>query len=208
MAIYEQEALPLAAEAARGALKDANMSAEMVTHVVVVTCTGFASPGLDIRLIRELKMKTSTERTVIGFMGCHGAVNGLRTAHAITHADPSQVVLVCCVELCTLHYQYGWDEQAIVANSLFADGAAAVVVTGKLNSKDDNSQVQSDIPNFISFKTTVILNSEEAITWRMGSNGFRMTLSPTVPNLVQKHLVDFVKPWLAKHRLEIGDVQG
>ncbi|QQE11333.1 type III polyketide synthase [Planctomycetota bacterium] len=208
MAMYERKALPLAVDATRQALIEAGMTAEMVTHVVIVTCTGFASPGLDIRLIHELGMKVTTERTAIGFMGCHGAVNGLRTARAITQADPSQIVLVCCVELCTLHYQYGWDEQAIVANSLFSDGAAAAVVTGDIEVNSTCPDKTTNLPNIMSFKTTVMPDSENAMTWRMGANGFLMTLSPTVPNLVKDNLFEFIKPWLLKHGLMTDDIQG
>ncbi|MDA2917820.1 type III polyketide synthase, partial [Nitrospinae bacterium AH_259_B05_G02_I21] len=67
------------------------------------------------------------QRTHVGFMGCHGALNGLRVASSFVEANPEARVLVSAVELCTLHFHYGWDSEKIVANSLFADGAGAVV---------------------------------------------------------------------------------
>src|SRR5260370_8792377 len=60
-------------------------------------------------------------------MGCHGALNGLRVARAFTGAEPEACVLLCAVELCSLHYHYGWNPSKMIANALFADGAAAVV---------------------------------------------------------------------------------
>ena len=60
-------------------------------------------------------------------MGCHGALNGLRVARSFVEDDPSAVPLLCAVELCTLHFAYGWDPEMLVANALFADGAAALV---------------------------------------------------------------------------------
>ena len=60
-------------------------------------------------------------------MGCHGALNGLRVAQGLRRADPAARVLLCAVELCSLHYYYGWDPQKLVANAMFADGAAALV---------------------------------------------------------------------------------
>ena len=62
-------------------------------------------------------------------MGCHAALNGLRVAHAFVEADPKAVVLLCAVELCSVHLQYGWNPEHVVANTLFADGAAALVAT-------------------------------------------------------------------------------
>ena len=61
-------------------------------------------------------------------MGCHGFLNGLRVSKAYLEADPSASVMLCAVELCTLHHQYGWNSEQIIANALFADGSAAMVI--------------------------------------------------------------------------------
>ena len=124
---YEADAPALAQVAARAALRDAALEARQVTHVVTVSCTGFFSPGLDAMLVDRLGLSPGVERTHIGFMGCHGALNGLRVAASFAGADPDARVLVSAVELCSLHYAYGRDPQHVVANSLFSDGAAAVV---------------------------------------------------------------------------------
>ena len=98
-----------------------------ITHLVTVSCTGFVAPGVDLALIRGLGLRPTVERTHVGFMGCHGALNGLRVANAFASADPAARVLLCAVELCSLHYHYGRQPDKVVANALFADGAAAVV---------------------------------------------------------------------------------
>ena len=124
---YEVDAPRLACEAVRKALAESGVSPREVTHLITVSCSGFSAPGVDLSLLRSLGMRPSVSRTQIGFMGCHGALNGLRVAQSFAAADPSAVVVVCAIELCTLHYQYGLDPQSVVANSLFADGAAAIV---------------------------------------------------------------------------------
>ena len=98
-----------------------------VSHLITVSCTGFIAPGVDAAIIDGLGLQRTTQRTNVGFMGCHGALNGLRVARSFMDADPEHVPLVCAVELCTLHFAYGWDPDMLVANALFADGAAAVV---------------------------------------------------------------------------------
>src|SRR5206468_12877266 len=97
-----------------------------ITHLLTVSCTGFLAPGIDVMLIQNLNLSPSVERTHVGYMGCHGALNGLRAARAFADANPAARVLLCAVELCSLHYHYGWDPQRMIANALFADGAAAI----------------------------------------------------------------------------------
>ena len=89
-----------------------------ITHIVTVSCTGFAAPNFDLGLVRALGLPRTVARTHVGFMGCHGALNGLRVAPALTPtADPGACVLVCAVELCSLHYQYGWNRDWLVSNA-------------------------------------------------------------------------------------------
>src|SRR5712692_7167587 len=115
---YIREAGPLALRAAQKALQDAGLLPEQLTHLVTVSCSGFSAPGVDIELIEMLGLSPSIERTHVGFMGCHGALNGLRVARAFTGAIPGARVLLCAVELCGLHYHYQWNPKKLVSNAL------------------------------------------------------------------------------------------
>jgi predicted naringenin-chalcone synthase len=112
--------------AATAALAEAGFEASPIAHVVTVSCTGFVAPGLDFALITGLELKPTVARTHVGFMGCHGALNGLRVANVFATADPNARVLVTAVELYSLHYN-GSAADKLIANAIFADGAAAVV---------------------------------------------------------------------------------
>ena len=127
---YQPAALDLAQRASRLAIEDAGIEASAITHLITVSCTGFGAPGFDLALIASLPLSMDVARTHVGFMGCHGAFNGLRVARAFVEADPRACVLLCAVELCSLHLQEGWNPDHIVANALFADGAGAVVAVG------------------------------------------------------------------------------
>ena len=131
MRVYAAEAGPLALRAAAGAMAESGFAPDTFTHLVTVSCTGFAAPGVDLALIRGLGLGPTVERTHVGFMGCHAALNGLRVANAYA-ADPGARVLVCAVELCSLHYYYGSAADKLVANAIFADGAAAVAGSGEV----------------------------------------------------------------------------
>jgi predicted naringenin-chalcone synthase len=198
MRLYAEKAPPLALQAARSALASAKIAAPAVSHVVTVSCTGFMAPGVDTALVEGLGLARTTERTHVGFMGCHGVLNALRVAHSFVEADPAAVVLVCSVELCTLHFSYGWDPEMAVANALFADGAAAVV--GRSANGDACAW------RVAGAGTLLIPDSEKDMSWRIGDHGFRMTLSARVPELIEQHLRDWLVGWLAKQGLGLDDV--
>ena len=199
MACYEAEAPPLAAAAARRALEDASTPADAITHLVTVSCTGFFAPGLDATLVDALGLSRTVHRTHVGFMGCHGALNGLRVAG--TQADEGEArVLLCAVELCSLHFAYGWDPDMMVANTLFADGAAAVVVVPAPNGETAGWSVQAQ-------GTFLMPTSDDAMSWRIGDHGFRMTLSAKVPELIRENLGAWLRGWLNDQGLAIDDVE-
>ncbi len=198
---YAIESVPLGLRAAQEALRDANVSAASITHLIVVTCTGFSAPGIDIELIEQLGLNTETERVQVGFMGCHAAINGLRVARGIIAADPDSYVLLVSVELCTLHYQYGWDTDRVVSNAIFADGAAAVVLAGA-------NDAASTLPQVAATGSKLVPDTKDSMTWRIGDHGFAMTLSAEVPGLIEEKLLDYVTDWLRRHQLTISDIKG
>jgi predicted naringenin-chalcone synthase len=156
------------------------------------------APGFDFDVIRELGLPATVARTHVGFMGCHGALNGLRVARAFA-ADPHARVLTCAVELCSLHYHYGWDPERMVANALFADGAAAVVGAGS---------GPAGAWRLVANGSVVIPNSADAMSWSVGDHGFEMTLSRAVPQLIGTHLRPWLVEWLAGQGVALADVAG
>ncbi len=188
---YAEAAVPLAEAAAVGAMESAGAAPGEVTHLVTVSCTGFFAPGVDIALVKRLGMRPTASRLHIGFMGCHGALNGLQACRAIVEADRSAVVLLAAVELCSLHYQYGNHPQKLVANALFADGAAALV--GR--SHDGGNGALWRVTATGSY---ILPDADDGMTWRIRDHGFEMTLSPRVPELIAGHLRTWIEPWLAE----------
>jgi len=197
---YARLAPPLALEAARQALQRATVSRNEITHVVTVSCTGFMAPGVDQALVEGLKLSRSVERTHVGYMGCHGAINGLRVARAYCEANSRARVLVCCVELSCLHYFYGWDPQKIIANALFADGAAALVAGPAGRSANDAWRLSTN-------GTCLFPASESAMTWNIGDHGFEMTLSKQVPAIICESLRPWLEKWLDAQGMSVAEVQ-
>ena len=175
MARYERHAPELALKAI-GALSP-DIAGEGITHLVVASCTGFIAPGLDQVIISATGIDPSVERTVVGFMGCYAAVNSLRLAHHIVRSEPAARVLVVNLELCTLHFQRTQDLERLLSMLLFGDGASAALVTA-----DASGIALSD------FRAAAIAGSAEAITWRIGDQGFDMHLDGHVPAFIAEAL--------------------
>src|SRR6202011_3821804 len=150
----------------------------------------------DYALIQQLHLSPTVQRTHVGYMGCHGAINGLRVANAFTTADPAPKGLLCAVELSSLHYHYGWDPQKIIANAIFGDGCAALIGVGK--------RPESTLWSVAATGSCVLPASCDAMTWTIGDHGFEMTLSKSVPGLISKHLRPWLESWLGENGLSVS----
>ena len=200
MNAYGELAPALAAEAARAALADAGEALgdpSSITHLVTVSCTGFGAPGVDRRLIDDLGLSASIERTHVGFMGCHGALNGLRVARAFVEADREARVLLAAVELSSLHVQPGAGEGQVVANALFADGAAALVL---------GAEPLGRAWPVAACGSRLFPGSEDLMSWHVGDHGFDISLSAQVPDAIEGALMPWFGEWLGQHGLTVGDV--
>lgn len=200
MQAYATHAPKLARQAARAALADAGVAPADITHMVIVSCTGFYAPGLDCSLIESLELPATTARVQVGFMGCHGALNGLRVAQALVGSDPHATVLLCAVEICSLHYVYAWDPEQAVANALFADGAAALVLgqADETASRHWRLQGQSSV---------LIPETRGLMSWEIGDHGFVMGLSSKLPEAIRREIPGWLAGWLATHNLTIEAVR-
>lgn len=200
MNAYEQYAPVLASEAAHCALAQAGKSADDVTDLIVVSCTGFAAPGVDVALVDLLNLRRDVRRTLIGFMGCYGAISGLRSAVGACAAhrfdDRRAVALVVCVELCSLHARPDRDVQNQVASALFADGAAAAVVESNHDSDggnaDESRSTRPLIGQLTAGASALLPHGRDCMTWRVTDAGFAMTLSREVPVAIRNSLRSFI----------------
>jgi alpha-pyrone synthase len=195
---YAREAPVLATAAARRCLRAAGVDPDEVSQVVTVSCTGFSAPGVDTALIRSLELRPGVGRTAIGYMGCHGAINGLRVAGALAKAEPGSSVLLVAVELCSLHFHYGSDGDKLVANSLFADGAGAALLRAG-DSDDGALRLQAT-------GSTLIPDSEKEMGWLVGNHGFEMSLSTRVPGVLRDQLKGWLVNWLSSSSVALSDI--
>jgi alpha-pyrone synthase len=192
---YQDCAGAIAESAAQQALWQAGRDAAEITHLIVVSCTGFSAPGVDIQLIQRLGLASTVDRTSIGFMGCHAAFNGLKVAHAICQSNDQARVLLVCVELCSLHFQMQDSLENVVINAIFSDGAAAAILTAQPTSEAEGKLVYKD------GYSQLIDGTLDLMDWTIGDTGFLMGLSPKVPDVVIHHLPKYLEAFLSRHYL-------
>ncbi|OCG75370.1 type III polyketide synthase [Microbacterium sediminis] len=194
--IYAAHASRLYVDAGRAALEASGIGTERITHVITVSCTGFYAPGPDFEVARDLGLRAGVQRYHLGFMGCYAAMPALRLATQLCKADPHAAVLVISVELCTLHLRASDDPDTIVATSLFADGAAAGVVTSC------PPPPTARVLGLDRFATRITPEGEGDMAWRIGDHGFEIGLSPAVPSIIGEHVIGAVEPLFAhEHEL-------
>lgn len=176
---YADAACTLATQAVRGLFDTqppAGFRPDDITHLVTVSCTGFIAPGIDCHLIETLGLRPDAPRFHLGFMGCCAAFPALRLAHSLCLADPRANVLVVCVECCTLHLKRRTDPDSIISGAVFADGAAAALVSARE-------------PTHSAWKierlgTLLLPDSAKDMAWSVGDEGFEMVLSTYVPRVL------------------------
>jgi predicted naringenin-chalcone synthase len=194
---FTEFAAPIASSAAKISVQRSEIDPRQITDLVTVSCTGFSAPGFDVSLIKSLGLSPETSRTNVGFMGCHGALNGLRVVDGLLSRGGKRTALMVAVELCSLHFQSDPSTDSMMANALFADGAAAATFS---NSKDSGVSVAA-------LGSCVFPFSESLMSWNIRDRGFAMTLSTELPDLLREKAKPWIEAWLLAQGIRLEQVQ-
>jgi len=178
MKLFEQSA-PVLMKKAVDRLALSKMECSSITHVLVTCCTGLYAPGLDFEIVDYIGLSPGVERTIIGFMGCCAAINALKLARHIVRSEPGAAVLMVNLELCTLHLQETQELEQVLSFLIFADGAAASLITAR----EQGFALDS-------FKAEMVPGTRELITWKIRGLGFDMLLSGQVPAELGRALLE------------------
>lgn len=198
--VFYQHAIALSLSSIANMIKNIpGFKKESITHLIVVSCTGMYAPGLDIDLVRELGLPSTVQRTAITFMGCYAAFNAFKIADAFCKSDPRAKVLIVCTELCSLHFQRQSTDDNLLANALFADGSAAVLVEAK-----SDTPVRLKLENF---HNDLALHGENDMAWTIGDLGFEMKLSSYVPDIIRGGIAALTHSLLEKVSGTLKDIR-
>lgn len=197
---YEKWTKRLACIAVENIFKENDFSPEKINKIITISCTGFYAPGLDYYIMKEFNIPFSTKRLNIGFMGCAASLIGFNSiletfSKAIDvqkSLDNEINTLLISVELCSLHLHLEPSKDNILANTIFADGCAAVLFS---NSKAFKPKLE-----IIETRSVTFDNSVDLMGWKIGDTGFKMILSQELPKMILEYAV----PALINILREIG----
>ena len=200
--LYVRHALVLSIVAARRALDDSGLTAADIGTVLFVSTTGMATPSLDARLALALGCPTDVRRDATFGHGCAGGVGGLARAGAHARANPDRAVLLVATELCGLTFQGDdWSKANFVSTSLFADGAAAVVV-----SSDPGEGGTGGGPAIIADSCVLWPDTEDVMGFEFTDRGLEVVLSRSVPQLVRSHFAASVETVCERAGIAVADI--
>lgn len=197
MELYHQFALPISKEAIEKCIANC-IEPKEITHLITVSCTGMAAPGLDIELVEALQLSPTIFRTSVNFMGCYAAIHALKMAKFICDSTANSNVVIVCTEFCTLHMQKEYTVDNAASSVLFADGCAAVLISNTITS--------SNAIALKSFFSTLAFNGKKDMTWQLSSQGFLMTLSGYIPQFIEADIDSLVNNALTKAELTKQDI--
>jgi alkylresorcinol/alkylpyrone synthase len=199
--LYLQMACSLAQEAIEQCLQQANCTAEEIDHLIFVSTSGIATPSIDAHLINQLGFSTHVKRTPIWGLGCAGGVAGLARSYEYTKGFPDSRVLFVAVELCSLTFRpQDHTKSNFVATSLFADGAAAVLVVGENVPTNDNA------PAIVNTMSTLWPNSLDVMGWEIVDDGLQVIFSRDIPTIVHQEVRPVVDQFLRMEHLSLEQI--
>ncbi len=187
---YKEQSVSLAHGAIKDSFKksDTNLTVSGITHLITVSCTGLSAPGMDAELIELLNLPNDIFHTSINFMGCNAAFSALKIADMIAKTDETAKVLIVCVELCTLHFQPKNNHDNLLSNTIFGDGAAAVIVVSDAAAKKD---FQSGL-TINGFYSLLLNKGKDLMGWNITPLNFEMILDAKIPEFIGNEAIDII----------------
>jgi predicted naringenin-chalcone synthase len=168
-----------------------------ITHLITVSCTGMSAPGLDLQIMEQMQLPKNINRTSVNFMGCYAAIHAMKIADAFCNTNKNANVIIVCTEFCTLHFQTEATIDNLTSSLLFADGCAAMLIQNDAAGKGLLLE---------SFYSDVNFNGKKDMSWNLSSNGFLMTLSGYVPELIKADFENLVAAALKQTNRKKEDV--
>ena len=200
---YIRISLEYSVKAIEVCIAAAGIKKEEITDIIFISTTGLATPSLDALIINTMKLNVNISRTPIFGLGCAGGVAGFAKASILAKVNPEAVVLLVAVELCSLTYlRNDFSKSNFIGSSLFADGVAALIITGDNQKNKTKSEIK-----FLSTQSKLYYHTEDVMGWEFMDKGFKVLFSQDIPTIISKNIYNDVSSFLWEHRLKISDIK-
>jgi alkylresorcinol/alkylpyrone synthase len=196
-------AVELGERAVKEALAQVDLTPTDVDLLMMVSVTGIGAPSVDARLVSRLGLRADVRRIPVFGLGCVAGAAGLARLHDFLRGDPEGVAVLLAAEMCSLTIQHDDSTAAMVANALFGDGVAAVVMVGT----DRARRLRLAGPDVVATRSRLYPDTEQVMGWDVGGSGFRVVLAASVADVVETYLGGDVREFLAAQGLAMSDVR-
>jgi 3,5-dihydroxyphenylacetyl-CoA synthase len=193
---FAEGSVRLGVEAIEACLAQAGLGVTDVDFLVTTTCTGRLVPSLDAHLIAALGLRSDVQRVHVGDTGCASAMVVLQQAWNYLQAFPNRRVLAVSVELCSTTYYLDGEAETAVANAIFADGAAAVLLS-----------TTGEGPEILGHRTLIRSEYLDRMGFTFPEGRYRVLLSPEVRRIAPAMMEELSEAILKDHGLAKEDVK-
>jgi polyketide synthase Type III len=180
LAKHLRGALEIGPQAVTRCLEPLGLVPADIDYLVCITTTGFLAPGLTAHLMKRMGFREDCSRADIVGMGCNAGLNGLNPVVNWAMANPGKNALMVCMEVCSAAYVFDGSMRTAIVNSLFGDGAAAVLV--RAAPTDDRAFA----PRVLGFNSHLIPTAIGAMRydWDDAAGKFSFFLDRDIPYVV------------------------
>ncbi len=205
--------------AARAALESAAVAPEEVGQIIGVTSAGLTTPGVSSIVGRALGLRSNLHRLDVVGMGCNAGMSALYSAATAVKADTDLTTLLVCCEPNSAGYVKDETVRTGIVNSLFGDGASAMVLKGARafaahQARHDDDVAQVDATNrppafsIIDFEAFTIEEHWDAMRYDLNEeqNKLSFLLSPDIPFVVGANMPVPVDILLKRHGVSMDHI--
>ncbi|QGG49312.1 type III polyketide synthase [Heliorestis convoluta] len=205
--LYQEQGLTLGTKAVEKCLQKAGLSAQDIDGIVFVSSTGIATPSLDMYFANLLGLKAEVRRMPLWGLGCCGGAVGLSRAAELAKATPGKNILLLTLELCGLTFMHSDRSKSnLIATALFADGAAAALLSQESNDTKESRTIVQAGPTILDWQSHYWPESLDVMGWDLTDDGLQVVFSRHIPSLVKKEIKNIVEPFISRHKLTFDQI--